>query len=693
MNGIAQKIIANPEAYSIDMLTQGVQNGTVPAYIGIPLIQEKTQALKQNQAMMGGGQQQAQPPIAQQVLTDAQQTNGLEGLPTGLPTEGFAPGGIVAFADGGETDDEEDDEDLMGMGDDEKQLFNIMRNRMASNNEYEEMAGLGALPAGATALRSVEREVSSKVGNAPKQTRSEGITQLTKEGTRAGDLINKIMMKESGGRRFDKNGNLLEGPQTKYGTAKGEMQVIDATARDPGFGIRPARAGDADDLARVGREYFNVMLNRYKDPKVAAIAYNWGPGNTDKWLMAGADPSKLPRETQKYSADMAGGGAVHFQTGGVNNPFSRYASPEMANQIGIIDQQITDAEEEIKQFKNKRPPVGSQEFMGWKQKLNESMARKNALEVGYKNLAEQTGAARPYLGSMMQQATGTGKPPEILKTPPPKPPAAAVAPSKPVQNNAGINVDPSLLDQEDMDRSLAMQRNLAFNTNVAKEPTKAEEPAAVNPMSDYLGEYATYLKERKGEMAKDKETNKYLALLQAGLGMMGGSSRYAGVNIGQGASQGVGAYMAGRKQESADDRALQQGMLGLSRADLYNKMHLADIAGKAEANKNLQTYRNASLAQQLGLKQEEFSISKQKTAALEKAAKAKNAATYGKLYREFDDTQDASIIQADLTKRFGKKWKEDAKATAEYKLLKTQSIAQMMLGGELDNAIKMSTEF
>ena len=53
MSGIAQKIIADPDSYSIEMLTQGVQNGTVPAYIGIPLIQEKTQALKQQQAMMG----------------------------------------------------------------------------------------------------------------------------------------------------------------------------------------------------------------------------------------------------------------------------------------------------------------------------------------------------------------------------------------------------------------------------------------------------------------------------------------------------------------------------------------------------------------------------------------------------------------------------------------------------------------
>jgi hypothetical protein len=679
MTGIAQKIIANPDDYSIDMLTEGVQDGTVPAYIGIPLIQEKTMALKQSQAMQSAMQQQGEPPIAQQVLADAQQTTGLEGLPTNLPAEGYAPGGIIAFADGGEAEDDDDEEDIAGMSEDEKQLFSILRNRMASGDEYEEMAGLGALPAAQVAARKIKHEVSSKIGNHPKQTRSEGITQLTKEGAAPESLVNKIMLKESGGRRYDREGNLLTSPKG----AQGEMQVMPATSRDPGFGIRPARAGDADDLARVGREYFNKMMNKYGDPKLAAIAYNWGPGNTDKWLMAGADMSKLPKETRDYSRNMAAGGEVrHFQVGGLNNPFSRYASPEIANQIGIIDQQITDAEDEIKQFKSMQPPVGSPEFMGWKQKLNESMARKNALEVGYRNLAEQTGAARPYMGNMMQQATGTGKPPEILKTPPPV--SVAAAPSKPAQNNADIKVDPSVFDQEDM------ERGLAFNINATQEPANVEQPAAsVNPMGDYIGDFATQLKEQRAENAKNKETNKYLALLQAGLGMMGGTSRYAGVNIGQGASQGVGAYLAGRKQESLDDRALMSGMLGLTRADLYNKMHAEDIKRKVEADKNLAANRAA----QLGLKGEELKVNQLRAAALEKAAKAKNAATYGKLYKEFDDTQEASFIKNDLIKRYGKKWEQDAKANGEYKLLKTQSIAQMMLGGELDNAIKMSTEY
>ena len=110
-----------------------------------------------------------------------------------------------------------------------------------------------------------------------------------------------------------------------------------------------------------------------------------------------------------------------------------------------------------------------------------------------------------------------------------------------------------------------------------------EAPATVDPMGNYLGEYAAYLKDQKEAIAKDKEQNKYLALLQAGLGIMGGTSPYAGANIGQGAGQGVAAYLAGQKQSSADTRALQQGMLGLTRAELYDKMHTADLAQKKES--------------------------------------------------------------------------------------------------------------
>jgi len=103
MTGIAQKILSNPGAYSIEMLTKGVQDGVIPAYIGIPLIQQKTQE-KSQAAGMQGAQQNKQPPIAEEVMAHAQQAAGVGNLQSNLPTQSYAPGGIVAFAGGGDTD-------------------------------------------------------------------------------------------------------------------------------------------------------------------------------------------------------------------------------------------------------------------------------------------------------------------------------------------------------------------------------------------------------------------------------------------------------------------------------------------------------------------------------------------------------------------------------------------------------------
>jgi hypothetical protein len=106
-----------------------------------------------------------------------------------------------------------------------------------------------------------------------------------------------VMQAESLGKRYDKSGKLL----TSKAGAMGEMQVMPGTVRDPGFGVKPARDNSPDELARVGRDYAAAMLRRYNnDPTAAAVAYNWGPGNADKWVKRGADFNALPKETQGY---------------------------------------------------------------------------------------------------------------------------------------------------------------------------------------------------------------------------------------------------------------------------------------------------------------------------------------------------------------------------------------------------------
>lgn len=61
-----------------------------------------------------------------------------------------------------------------------------------------------------------------------------------------------------------------------------KMQVLPSTARDPGFGVRPASGDNPDEYNRVGRDLIRSFTRRYGDPKTAWAAYNWGPGRVDR---------------------------------------------------------------------------------------------------------------------------------------------------------------------------------------------------------------------------------------------------------------------------------------------------------------------------------------------------------------------------------------------------------------------------
>jgi hypothetical protein len=94
--------------------------------------------------------------------------------------------------------------------------------------------------------------------------------------------------------------------------AIGIAQTMPGTLANPGFGVRPADpaklanpATRNAELQRVGDDYLAAMQNKYKNPTLATIAYNWGPANTDAWLARGGNPNQLPPETRQYLARIA----------------------------------------------------------------------------------------------------------------------------------------------------------------------------------------------------------------------------------------------------------------------------------------------------------------------------------------------------------------------------------------------------
>jgi len=559
------------EKLSIQQLTKAVQEGTVPSFIGIPLIQQKMKEKTAANAM-----QPQQPPVAQQVMQQAMATEGVQALPSNMPQE-YAHGGILSYADGGDIydDDEYDPEDYaqeyaLSQGED------LMDEYYANRGEYEVDRSTGETPSmyerksgpGIESLREVRVSPSGRSIEAKEEKVQVG------DGT-SEKLLKHILHKESRGRRYDKEGNLL----TSSKGAMGEMQVMPATARDPGFGITPARGNDPDELRRVGEEYAKVLLNRYRDPKLAAIAYNWGPGNTDKWLSAGADISKLPQETRGYIQNMAGGGAVHFQTGGINDVFNMSPDEvkEYAKRKLRLDQLksaftpdpvvpatpaavpaavaeapsfLDRAKTGIKGLASKLTPGSRALTLGANLGLytpelnsNETAELERRRKMGFDTAGAGRGATNP-------------NDPRLVSSP-----NFAAQTQNPAFNPAVTK--PSPYDIEDMEAGQGADAAVAAAAALQQQ-AKKEEPAAetTSTTPDYASGIGQLLSKREAGLGKQRDIDNYMALLSAGLGMMGGTSPFAAANIGQGAQAGIKTFADSQARRVAEENAILSGRLG-----------------------------------------------------------------------------------------------------------------------------------
>jgi len=85
------------------------------------------------------------------------------------------------------------------------------------------------------------------------------------------------------------------------------------------------------------------------------------------------------------------------------------------------------------------------------------------------------------------------------------------------------------------------QPDLTYKNKVGSIDPNAQAPG-IQPKSDAANQYIEMLKEQMAEGKAGKEQDKYLRLLEAGLGIMGGTSPYAAVNIGAGATPAVRGY-------------------------------------------------------------------------------------------------------------------------------------------------------
>ncbi|UEN68347.1 hypothetical protein QNG97_gp13 [Escherichia phage MLP1] len=152
------------------------------------------------------------------------------------------------------------------------------------------------------------------------RTASNGLADTTRT------VYDFIAGEESGNRDLNADGSVVTSPTG----AKGRMQVLDSTSRDPGFGVKPARDNSLEERARVGRDYYDAMLKRYNgDAEKAMAAYTDGAGTVDDainnhgtdWL--NAVPLQAQNRVKKYrewasQGDSIAEGATGFTRNGLS---------------------------------------------------------------------------------------------------------------------------------------------------------------------------------------------------------------------------------------------------------------------------------------------------------------------------------------------------------------------------------------
>jgi soluble lytic murein transglycosylase-like protein len=475
---------------------------------------------------------QAMPQQAPQQMPQMPEEAGVGQLP--IPERQYAGGGIIAFADGGMSEEDEDYEDSLEEADYQAMIEQGMN---AGEEDYTP--------------RFETRQAAGSPQSFPNSARSVGIaTPKEQKGDLEERLRSAILQKESGGKRYDKSGKLL----TSNKGAEGEMQVMPYTSRDPGFGVKPARSNDPDELRRVGDEYASAMLRRYKDPIVAMIAYNMGPGATDKWLAAGADPRRLPRETQGYisNVSLAHGGEVrHFANEGYVDPMGGYGG---------------DYEEKDTTF----DPF------------------QKALADYKKQALERVKTQKALSGTALAAPSAT--------------------PNATARGNA-----PAAQDFRDFDQAAALFQAENMGKNAPVQTPEAKK----SQFEMYMEDLANRASENKTQRADDKN----MALLTAGLGMLGGTSPYAMANIGQGALAGVQNLSESKKQRAAEQAAIDKSMLYATRykgADELAKQNAAYNRGIKQQQYELDVAKHGTEREKIAINQYQKFIDDQMDALIAK---------------------------------------------------------------------------
>jgi flagellum-specific peptidoglycan hydrolase FlgJ len=574
MIGSLMSRMGSAQKLSIPQLQQAIKDGTLPAYIGIPLLQDKMREQKGSQA-----QQPQQPPIAQQVMQEAQ---GIDSAPSNLPQE-MAGGGIIAFAGGDLVDEDED-----------------------QNEEAEYQQALN------TVQRLNETPRQNAVSPETKQeNKPEGIRQIGKQGKefyeeRYNSLLEKakemgfkhpeVIAKLGASQAAIETGFGKSAPNHNYYGIKGAGSQQTTQEYIPGKGmvtIKDSFRGYSDPSSS-DADYLRLMQN----PRYRAVAESQDPYQAAQAVKQ-AGYATAPNYTEALSSILASmgkkasdGGIMRLAAGGgiddEGNPLPKEYSKEEAETL-----------------LNKTKPT--------------ILTGNEPISIAGKSFSKP-------------------------------------APKAPVKT-----------------------------TEPAKEPAKeaeTETPMMANQFDDFLSNY----KQEREAIKQAKEEDKYMALLSAGLGMMGGTSPYALSNIGKGAMAGVQEYGDLAKQRAAEKAALdrnyvtgqrykQLGDIALMGANMTNEQKAAILQQRKEEAEDKRTSRQ----QAADLALSKLDLDKAQIDALKAQKDTDRQKSYAQLYIDAQQKYQNELEKAYPERRFIPKQQELYDTALKQRLKELDPLRQ--LGG------------
>jgi hypothetical protein len=528
--------VAMAQKLSIPQLQQAIKSGSIPAYVGVPLLQDK---MRQQQQMQMAAQQQSmsteRPPIAEEIMAQAGAMGGVDQLPSNLPIqneedeENYAGGGIIAFKDEGQVRDPNKDPRIIALREDPAYLA-FAENATAEGKDASLTAFLesGNLPSMATP-QGFKKQVPV-APYAPKTTYSAagknadafmelgGINTINEYLSHDPDIDSGALA--FAGHNFNLRRSLAEhvnaGKDFPYKNGRFYRQVKQAQVNQGGDRRAPADRNSVD----IDRPTTTVM---YPDNP---NTYPVGPlDNEPTYEPVPASP--VGRRLADIATDVKG----QVQTYGLRQRLYQQYSDAASGLSNATEAEQQAAKEMLKRIRSM------------------SGAELNALaEEGNTPAVAAVGATQPTAQPTPQAAPKAT--PERLGSEfgiqgiianQNGRPVAPTAPNTGIANIRGANAP-------------AQGGTAPSGAVSATSPAASPASTPTAPVSA-LDKYAEMLMEERKGIAKDRQAAKAMALVQAGLGVAGGTSPNPFANLAQGiipATQAYQAEMKGIRREDAD---------------------------------------------------------------------------------------------------------------------------------------------